>query len=98
MIELIKDFYTEKIKSTIENSDEFSMDKTSNEKTPLLHDNEKAAIPQIENPSKGKKILLKKMFICTVIVGNPIFLSSYLSVKKEFQFLILMSPGGNIHF
>ena len=51
IFELIKD-YKEQDKSTLEKSDEFSMAKT-NEKTPLLHGNEKSDIPEIEHPSKG---------------------------------------------
>ena len=37
----------------MQNSDEFSMDKTSNEKTPLLHGNGKAETPKIENFHAG---------------------------------------------
>ena len=53
ILELIMDFYDEKDKSTMQNSDEFSMDKTSNEKTPLLHGNGKAETPKIENFHAG---------------------------------------------
>ena len=37
----------------MQNSDEFSMDKTSNETTPLLHGNGKATTPKIENSHTG---------------------------------------------
>ena len=59
ILELINDFYNEKDKSTMQNSDEFSMDKTSNKKTPLLHGNEKSATPKIEHSNTG-------MYFCLI--------------------------------
>ena len=50
----------------MQNSDEFSMDKTSNETTPLLHGNGKATTPKIENSHTGIYFCLigfKQLFI-----------------------------------
>ena len=64
IFELIKD-YKEKDEATLEISNEFKM-ATENEKTPLLHGNDKSDIPEIKHQSKGMFCYKRTVFLGSV--------------------------------